>query len=101
MSFLALLRRDAPTLSYCCSFTFGSSVGQTFFVSLFMPSVAVAVQVSHAQLATLYGVATILSALSLPWLGRLLDRTDISRYGLAVGFAAMAGCVLMAASQNE
>lgn len=100
MSFVSLLRRDAATLGYCCAFTFGSSVGQTFFVSLFMPSVAAAVHASHSQLATLYGVATILSALSLPWLGRLLDRTDISRYGLAVGFAATAGCVLMAAAWN-
>lgn len=101
MSFLALLRRDAATLSYCCSFTFGSSVGQTFFVSLFMPSVAAAVHVSHSQLATLYGAATILGALSLPWLGRLLDRTDVLRYGLGVGFAALAGCMLMAAAWNE
>lgn len=100
MSFAALLRRDAATLGYCCSFTFGSSVGQTFFVSLFMPSVASAVHVSHAQLATLYGAATILSALSLPWFGRWLDRTEILRYGLWAGFASVAGCLLMAAAWN-
>jgi MFS family permease len=101
MSYVSLLRTDARTLAYSFSFTFGSSVGQTFFVSLFMPAVVVAVQSSHARLATLYSVATVLSALVLPWLGRLIDRTDVVKYGLFTATGAMAACLLMACAWNE
>jgi MFS family permease len=100
MSYISLLRTDARTLAYSFAFTFGSSVGQTFFVSLFMPAVATAVATSHAQLATLYSAATVLSAVALPWLGRLIDRMDILKYGMFTAGGALTACLLMACASN-
>ncbi len=100
MTFQTLLRRDSPALGYGFAFTFGSSVGQTFFISLFIPGIALAVSLSEARLAAFYGVATVASAVALPWFGRLIDRADIARYGLMTGAALAVGCWLMAAAIN-
>ncbi|MFN3535965.1 MAG: MFS transporter [Brevundimonas sp.] len=100
MTFRTLLRRDGPVLGYGFAFTFGSSVGQTFFISLFIPGIAVAVSMSETRLAAFYGLATVASAMALPWFGRLIDRADIARYGLMTGAALAVGCWLMAAAIN-
>lgn len=100
MRALGLPRRSVAPIAYGFAFTLGSSVGQTFFVSLFVPALLVATGASSGELAMLYSAATLASALALPLLGRLIDRADIARYGLFAGAGAMAGCLLVAAASG-
>lgn len=100
MGFASLLRSDGRVIGYGFAYAFGSSVGQTFFISLFIPGIAASLATGEAVLATIYGAATLASAAVLPSLGRLIDRVDLVKYGLAVALALMAGCLVVAAATH-
>jgi MFS family permease len=62
-------------LSFGVLLTLFSSFGQTFLISMFVPRLLETFQLNTAQFGLLYAAATITSALSLPFFGRLIDRT--------------------------
>ena len=68
---------------------FWSSLGQTFFISLFSDDIRAALGLSHGDFGTYYAVATTASAISLLWLGKLADtiaagKTSIDDFGQPV-----------------
>ncbi|MDE2272289.1 MAG: MFS transporter [Xanthomonadaceae bacterium] len=74
---------------------FFSSFGQTFFVGLFGTDLRAQFQLSDGQFGGLYTVATLVSALTLPWAGRTLDLMPgwkVARFSI-VGLAI--ACVLV------
>ena len=56
--------------------TFLSSVGQTFFISASVAEWQEKFDLSHGGFGRLYMVATLMSALILPFLGKIVDRID-------------------------
>lgn len=71
--FPAFLRANARWLFGGVLLTFFSSAGQTFFISLFAGQIRLELQLSHGDFGLLYMFATLASAGSLIWLGRILD----------------------------
>jgi MFS family permease len=100
LSFISLLRREPGLVTFGFVFTFGSSVGQTFFFSVFVPGITGSLAITPATLATLYSLATLASGFSLPWIGGIIDRTDISRFALAAGLGLLLACLLLASAQT-
>ena len=98
MDYLAFVRKEKRLLSFAVSFTFFSSFGQTFFISLFVPFYLVAFELSNASFGTLYSVATLTGALILPYLGQWIDRISLSKYSLAVSTGLFTAAVLMSMS---
>lgn len=96
----SLDRRLAAPVAYGFGLTFASSIGQTFLLSLFVPAVLAATALSAGTLAAIYSAATLLAALLLPPLGRMVDRMDLARYGLVVGVCTLAGAVLLALASH-
>lgn len=73
-----------------------SGVGQTFFIGLFGDAFRGTFVLSDAAFGSLYGAATLVSGISMFWLGGLADRLVLSRaISLSVGLLA-AGSVLIA-----
>ena len=64
--------------------TFASSLGQTFFIGAFGPSIQKEFNLKHADWGGIYMVGTILSALFLPWTGQLIDRLSLKPFTLFV-----------------
>src|SRR6056297_1420755 len=64
--------------------SFFSSFGQTFLLSLYVPSIEELLNVSNTEFGTVYAVATIGSALTLPWIGGFFDKMSIKRYSIMV-----------------
>lgn len=58
--------------------TFFSAFGQTFFIALSNGEIRHAFDLSHGDFGGIYMLATLLSALTLPFLGRLLDRFSVA-----------------------
>ncbi|MEH6717329.1 MAG: MFS transporter [Aurantimonas endophytica] len=58
--------------------TFFSAFGQTFFIALSNGEIRRTFDLSHGDFGGIYMLATLLSALTLPFLGRLLDRYSIA-----------------------
>ena len=74
-----------------------SSVGQTFLVSLFVPSFIASFVLSEGGFGLLYSGATLGSAFLLPWIGRRMDRDHLHHFTLGV-VGLLAGSAFLMAS---
>ncbi|MGA1022611.1 MAG: MFS transporter [Candidatus Puniceispirillaceae bacterium] len=63
---------------------FWSSLGQTFFISLFSDDIRAALDLSHGDFGTYYAIATTASAISLLWLGKLADTMRLEKLALFI-----------------
>ena len=63
---------------------FWSSLGQTFFISLFSGQIRAALDLSHGDFGTYYALATTASAISLIWLGKLADVMRLEKLAIFI-----------------
>lgn len=80
--------------------TAGSSFGQTYFLALMIAAMQADLGLSDGQLGSLYGLATVSSAVLLLWSGGLLDRLSLPRFVSGVTLVLAAGCAAMASAQG-
>lgn len=100
MTYLAFVRQEKRLLSFAVSFTFFSSFGQTFLLSLFVPYFLVAFDLSNASFGTIYSAATLTGGFILPWLGHWIDKIPLRQYSMYVAFALCVASLLMAFSTH-
>lgn len=98
--YLGFLRRHPRRLGFCFLWIAASSLGQTFFLSMFQPYWMANLGLSTAFTGGLYGAATLLSASLLGWLGSWVDRTDIRRVAFVTVLGLTLGMVLSAWSPH-
>lgn len=93
---LLFIRDNLRWLAAGFLLTLFSSFGQTFFIGLSGNELRARFDLTEGQFGLLYMVATLASALTLPWLGRTIDRMPgwkVARFTIP----ALAGaCLLMA-----
>ncbi|MCB1490338.1 MAG: MFS transporter [Rhodobiaceae bacterium] len=70
--------------------TFMSSFGQTYFIALFSGQIRGELGLSHGEFGTVYGLATLSSAVALIWVGKLADRENTQLVAVFV-------CIMLAA----
>ena len=99
-SFTSLIKTEWRLLLFGFAMTFGSSLGQTFFIGLFSGEIRTALNLSHGDFGLIYSAATLASAVILLWSGSLVDRLDLRHYAYLVSAGLAAGCVLLASSQH-
>ena len=95
MTYIAFALKERKLLSFAVSFTFFSSFGQTFLIALFVPFYLTAFDLTNASFGTLYSVATLTSAFSLPYLGQWIDRIPLRRYSMFVAGGLFTSALLM------
>jgi len=100
MSYLVFALRERKLLSFGLSLTFFSSFGQTFLISLFVPFFLSSFELSNAAFGSLYSAATLVSAVSLPWLGQWIDRLPLRWYSMAVAAGLALAAFVMSVSWN-
>ncbi len=81
-------------------FTFFSSFGQTFLLSLYVPSIEELLNISNTEFGAIYAVATIGSALTLPWLGGYFDKAGTKYYSLLVILGLTTALLLLSFSYH-
>lgn len=97
---LTFLRDNARWVAGGFLLTLFSSFGQTYFISLSAGDIRAEYGLSHGGFGTLYMIATLASAATLPQLGKIVDRISVaSTVALAAPVLALA-CVLMAWSSS-
>ena len=97
-SFLPLIRSEWRLLLFGFVMTFGSSLGQTYFIGLFGGDIRHDLQLSHGDFGGIYSAATLASALLLFWTGSLIDQMELRRYACIISAGLALACALMAAS---
>ena len=65
-------------------FTFFSSIGQSFFIGLFNPSIRAELDITHGEFGAIYGAATLCSSITLIWLGKKIDDLKLVNYSILV-----------------
>lgn len=98
MNYINFVLREKRILSFGLSFTFVSSFGQTFLISLFVPFILQEFQLSNAGFGSLYSLATLSSAALLPYLGKWIDHLPLKQYSLYVAAGLLTASVLMSLS---
>jgi MFS family permease len=96
----SFITSNLPLLSFGLLFTFSSGFGQTYLLSLYVPAVEGFLNISNTEFGSLYAIATIGSALSLPWLGGYFDRVELKPYSLVVMLGLAASMLLLSVAAN-
>lgn len=94
-SFWTFIRSNSYLLLFGILLTYFSSFGQTFLISLYIPELERVFGFSNTGLSSLYAVATIGSAFSLPWIGRLIDTVSLRRFTVGVVLGLAVACILL------
>ncbi len=97
-SFLPLIKTQWRLLLFGFVMTFGSSLGQTYFIGLFGGDIRGELLLTHGEFGAIYSAATLASAILLLWTGSLIDRMELRHYTHMVVFGLAAGCLLIASS---
>ena len=87
--------RNINLLAFGFFAAFASGFGQTFFISLFSNDFRSTFDLSNTQFGSIYSIATILSAITIIWAGKLIDVVPLRRYTLII-IACLAATCLMA-----
>ncbi len=80
----AFYRENARWLLGGFLLTFFSAFGQTFFISIWGAQIRAEFDLSHGGFGSVYMLATLASALSFPFVGRLVDKTSVAFCSLVV-----------------
>ncbi|MFO7895695.1 MAG: MFS transporter [Candidatus Cloacimonadales bacterium] len=78
------LKNNLNLIAFGIILTFFSSFGQTFLLSLYVPSIEKFLQISNTQFGSIYAIATLSSGLTLPWAGGYFDKIPTRYYSLIV-----------------
>ena len=73
---------------------FWSSLGQTFFISLFSTQIRSTLNLSHGDFGTYYALATTASAISLIWLGKLADSMRLEKLAFFILISLCSASIL-------
>jgi MFS family permease len=100
MPIVNFLRENARWIVGGFLLTFFSSFGQTFFISLSAGDIRAENGLSHGQFGGLYMLATLASALTLPQLGKVVDRVPIAVVAAFTIPALMVAAISMSMATN-
>ncbi|WP_338239200.1 MFS transporter [Persicobacter diffluens] len=87
-------------LWYGFSQFFFSTMGQAFFLSLFVAHFMEKTGLSALQLNVLYTLASLSSAVLLVFVGPLMDRLDLRKFSWGAGIGGGLACLMMAHLSN-
>ncbi|MDN2567852.1 MFS transporter [Aquibium sp. A9E412] len=100
MSFVLFLRENARWIAGGFLLTFFSSYGQTFFIALSAGEIRAEYGLTHGQFGTLYMLATLASAFTMPRFGQIVDRHSARTVTLIIVPMLALACVAMALSRS-
>lgn len=96
----AFLRDNARWLAGGFLLTLFSSYGQTFYIALSSGGIRDELGLSHGDFGLLYMMATLASAVTIPFAGRFADTMRIERYAVVVILGLAASMVLLSQARS-
>ncbi len=98
VNYFQLFKANTRILTFGALMVFFSSFGQTFVVSLYIPSFVEHFDITSGFFSGMYGVATLLSAATLIFVGKKIDFVPLRRFALFVVLGVIAACLITAFS---
>ncbi len=100
MTYFSFFLQYRRILAFSVLLAFFSSFGQTFLLSFYLPEFVNSFGLTEGRVGLMYGVATVLSALLLPWTGRHIDRMPLRGYTLFVTQGLVLAAVVVATAPH-
>jgi MFS family permease len=100
VNYIELFRNNQKILLFGILLTFFSSFGQTFVLSLYIPWLLDSFNITRSFYSGLYALATLSSAATLIFVGRMIDHLPLTRFTWLVLIGIFAACLLAAFSPN-
>lgn len=100
MTTLQLLRQHPRYLGYGFLHYFFSSVGQTFFVGLFVAGMSTRMGWADGVFAGIYSAVTLVAAFTLPLVGAQVDRLRVRYVSTATGVALVIALATLGLTTN-
>ncbi|MBS4013631.1 MAG: MFS transporter [Bacteroidetes bacterium] len=79
---------------------FFSNFGQAFLLSLYIPSILESFEITRSEYSLLYSSATLLSAFTIIFAGKMIDRFDLKKFAFLVILGFATACMVAALSIN-
>tara|TARA_Y100001934_G_C12289465_1_gene744042 strand:- start:60 stop:1313 length:1254 start_codon:yes stop_codon:yes gene_type:complete len=98
--YLWLITKNPKLLSFGFLMVFFSSIGQTFFVGVFGPSIQYEFNLSHTVWGSVYMIGTLASALVFFLTGPLIDTYRLPSFTLSVCVFMVIACLFMPLVSN-
>lgn len=95
MNYSALLKKEPKPLLFSMTNSFFSCYGQSHFLALFSLAIFQYYQINNTTFGTLYAIATLLSAIVLPFAGPWIDSVDVRKYCLGITVGLFVGLWLL------
>ena len=86
--------KNIHLLSFGFLIAFSSGFGQTFFISLFSNDFRETFSLTNTEFGSIYSIATVLSAITLIWAGKLIDTVNLKKYTLVIVFGMALTCLM-------
>lgn len=86
--------KNIHLLSFGFLIAFSSGFGQTFFISLFSNDFRETFKLSNTEFGSIYSIATVLSAITIIWAGKLIDTVNLKKYTLTIVFGMAMTCLM-------
>ncbi|BDD01587.1 MFS transporter [Persicobacter psychrovividus] len=99
-SYFNLLKKSPQVVSYGVIHYFFSSVGQSFFLSLFIPQFCTRLAIDAATFAYIYAVSSFAAGVLLSVIGPVVDRIDLRKCSGLFALLAACFCLLMGQVQS-
>ncbi|AJF06572.1 MFS transporter [Geoalkalibacter subterraneus] len=98
MTYIEFIRQNPRLAFFGPLFSFFSNFGQTFFLSLFLPFLIAAFNLTNTSFGGIYSAATLSGALTLMWVGQYIDRYDLKHFSALVALGLAGAALLMSAT---
>ena len=98
MNYFRFMNENWRFVGFGFFMSLSSSFGQTFYIALSGAEIRLEFGMTHGEFGFWFGVATIGSALSLIWLGRLIDYMDLRFYSLATCVGMILSMLIIASA---
>jgi MFS family permease len=96
MEYLRFVAAHRHFLGFGLTMMAFSSFGQTYYISLFGAELRETFDLSHGELGLIYSAATLLSGITMLWLGRAVDLVALKPLCIWVTLGLAAACLGMA-----
>lgn len=96
----AFLKQNRRWLGGCFLLTVFSSFGQTFFISQFSKQIRTTFELSDGDFGLLYMAATLASAFTLVWLGKIVDRVPAATVSIVIIVCLAIACCIMSLASS-
>lgn len=100
MDYIHFFLNNKRLISFGFLLTFFSSFGQTFLISLFVPGILAEFPMNNSSFGVIYGSATVISSLTLAYVGKFIDSRNLRSYTLMAVLLLAASCLFLALSIN-